>query len=46
MDSTLCKNNGQCIDVLANKKSFKCICSIEYHGEYCEKRKKIFIFLD
>jgi hypothetical protein len=42
MDSTLCKNNGQCIDESTNKKGFKCRCSIEYQGEYCEKRKTNF----
>jgi len=42
MDSTLCKNNGQCVDEATNKKGFKCICLIEYQGEYCEKRKKIY----
>jgi hypothetical protein len=40
MNSTLCKNDGQCVDETTNQKGFKCICSIEYQGEYCEKRKK------
>jgi hypothetical protein len=41
MDSTLCKNNGHCVDETTNKKGFQCICSIEYQGEYCDKRKQI-----
>jgi len=41
MDSTLCKNNGQCVGELTSKKGFKCICSIEYQGEYCEKRVEL-----
>ena len=41
MDLTLCQNNGQCIHEPENAKGFKCICSIEYQGEYCENRKKI-----
>jgi hypothetical protein len=45
MDSTLCKNDGQCVDEITNEKGFKCLCSIEYHGEYCEKRKKILFWL-
>ena len=41
MDSTLCKNNGRCVDDSTNLKGFQCICSIEYQGESCENRKKI-----
>lgn len=37
-DSTLCQNNGQCVDDSTNKKGFYCICSTEYQGETCEKR--------
>jgi hypothetical protein len=42
MDSTLCKNNGQCVNDATNVKGFQCICSIEYQGEYCDKRKNIY----
>ncbi len=40
MDSTLCKNNGQCVDESTNKRGFRCLCSMEYQGEYCEKRNE------
>ncbi|CAF3324674.1 unnamed protein product [Rotaria sp. Silwood1] len=41
MDLILCQNNGQCIDEPENAKGFKCICSIEYRGEYCEKHVEV-----
>ncbi|CAF1028068.1 unnamed protein product [Rotaria sordida] len=41
MDLTLCQNNGQCIDEPENAKGFKCICSIEYQGEYCENHVEL-----
>ena len=39
MDANLCQNNGQCIDTSTDRKGFRCQCSIEYQGEFCEKRK-------
>ncbi|CAF4146822.1 unnamed protein product, partial [Rotaria sordida] len=36
-DSTLCKNEGQCIDEPTNEKGFKCICSNQFQGDFCEK---------
>lgn len=36
-DSTLCKNEGQCVDEPTDAKGFKCVCSSRFHGEYCEK---------
>jgi hypothetical protein len=39
-DSTLCKNEGQCIDEPTIEKGFKCICSNQFQGEYCEEGKK------
>jgi hypothetical protein len=42
-DSTLCKNEGQCIDEPTIEKGFKCVCSNQFQGEYCEKGKKIYV---
>jgi hypothetical protein len=39
-DSTLCKNEGQCIDEPTIENGFKCICSSLFQGEYCEKGKR------
>jgi hypothetical protein len=39
-DSTLCKNEGQCVDDPTIEKRFKCICSNQFQGEYCEKGKR------
>lgn len=38
-DSTLCKNEGQCIDEPTNEKSFKCICWSHFQGDFCEQGK-------
>ncbi|CAF3971945.1 unnamed protein product [Adineta steineri] len=35
-DSTLCKNEGLCVDDPTIEKGFKCICSNQDQGEYCE----------
>jgi len=39
-DSTLCQNEGQCIDDPTNEKGFKCICSNQFQGEFCEEDKR------
>ncbi|CAF1621762.1 unnamed protein product [Adineta ricciae] len=36
-DSTLCQNNGQCVDEPTVEKGFRCVCGEQYHGDYCEK---------
>lgn len=39
--STLCENQGRCIDDMNMEKGFRCICSSEYEGELCETRKPV-----
>jgi hypothetical protein len=39
-DSTLCEHKGQCIDDPIIEKGFKCLCSNQYEGEFCEKGKR------
>ena len=38
MDTSLCKNQGQCRDEPTESKGFQCICPMQYHGEFCEQR--------
>ena len=39
-DSTLCENDGRCIDDPTVEKGFKCICSNQYEGEFCQEGKR------
>ncbi len=39
-DSTLCQNEAQCVDEPTIEKGFKCICSGQFQGEFCEQGKK------
>ena len=36
-DSTLCENEGHCINDPTMEKGFKCVCASRYGGEFCEK---------
>jgi hypothetical protein len=38
-DSTLCQNEGHCIDDPTIEKGFKCLCKNQYEGEFCEQGK-------
>lgn len=38
-DSTLCENEGRCVDDMTTEKGFQCICPNEYEGELCESNK-------
>ena len=40
-DSTLCENEGRCVDDLTTEKGFKCVCSNQYEGEFCEHSKSV-----
>ena len=40
-DSTLCQNEGQCIDEPNVSKGFQCLCSHPFHGEFCEKSDRL-----
>ena len=40
-DSTLCENEGRCVDDMTTEKGFQCICSNEYEGELCESSKLV-----
>lgn len=37
-DSSLCRNEGQCVDNLTIDKGFQCLCKKQFHGDFCEKR--------
>ncbi|CAF0752799.1 unnamed protein product [Adineta ricciae] len=37
VDSDLCHNHGQCVNELTSTKGFRCICSLSYQGEHCDK---------
>ncbi|UJR13749.1 hypothetical protein I4U23_000759 [Adineta vaga] len=36
-DSTLCQNDGRCVDEPMIEKGYRCICSSQFQGENCEK---------